>query len=106
MNKEQQQAIQAYHNACNLLAAQVNKQFFDNCRDWRWVGDNVGEVCDFGDNDFISCEGMVIILQYGISYDDYKEWECNSLDHPDKYINLRSWCMGLRHEMLDDNKDK
>ncbi len=106
MTKEQQQAIRAYHNACNLLAAQVNKHFFDNTRDWRWVGDNVGGMCDFGDDDFINCDEMVLILQYGITYDDYKEWEYANLDHPGMYINLHSWCMGLRHEMLDNDKDK
>ncbi len=74
MTKEQQQAIQAYHNACNLLAAQVNKHFFDNTRGWRWVVDIVGGTCDFGDNEFLTPSEMVTILRYGISYDDYKEW--------------------------------
>ena len=69
-----------------------------NCRDWYWVGDDVGGVCDFGDADFLNAEDMARIVENGMSYDEYAEWRESNLDHA-RYINLRSWMMGARHGM-------
>ena len=59
MNKKKQDAIKKYKDACNLLASIVNDQLFEGCRDWYWLGDEVGGLCDFLDTDFISPEEMV-----------------------------------------------
>ncbi len=101
-------AISRYHNACNLLAAQVNRQLFDDVRDWRWVGDEVGDTCDFDDTDFLTPSDMVLILQEGLTYNEYAEWRDANIENlgTKGYINLRSWLMGCRHSMLADKPRK
>ena len=106
MNKKKQDAIKKYKDACNLLASIVNDQLFDGCRDWYWVGDEVGGLvgglCDFMDTDFLSPEDMVRIIENGLTYDQYAEWREANL-YNNRYINLKSWLMGLRHYMLNKN---
>lgn len=91
-------AVKNFREGCNNLAKVVNEQLFDGCRDWYWVGDDVGGVCDFGDADFLNAEDMARIVENGMSYDEYAEWRESNLDHA-RYINLRSWMMGARHGM-------
>lgn len=100
MNKKTQDAIKKYKDACNLLASIVNDQLFDGCRDWYWVGDEVGGLCDFMDTDFLSPEDMVRIIENDMTYDEYAEWREANLDNSSN-ITLKSWLMGLRHDMLN-----
>lgn len=104
MNIKQQQAAVAFRKACNDLAQAVNEQLFDGDRSFYWVGGVVGGTCDFGDVDFLSPEDMVLIIENGLDYDHYAQWRNANLGH-DKYINLKSWLMGCRHDMLTNNED-
>ena len=101
LNKSQKETIELFKFACNSLATAVNKQLFDGCRDWYWIGDDVGGMCDFEESDFLSPEDMVRIIEHHLTYDEYAEWRNANLDDG-RYINLKSWLMGLRHEMLDN----
>lgn len=103
-NEIKNMVVTRFHSYCNLLATLVNGQLFDGLRDWYWIGDDVGGTCDFEDSDFLSPEDMVLILKHNISYDDYAEWRNANLDHG-KYINLKSWLMGLRHDMLKEEEN-
>lgn len=103
MNKKQEQAVKQFHCACNLLASMVNEQLFDGNRDWSWIGDEVGGACDFDDTDVLNPEDMVRIIENGLDYDHYAEWRNANLDH-NEYINLKSWLMGCRHDMLTNNE--
>ena len=104
MNIKQQQAAVAFREACNDLAQAVNEQLFDGDRSFYWVGGEVGGACDFDGTDVLNPEDMVFIIENGLDYDQYEEWHCANLDH-DKYINLKSWLMGCRHDMLTNNED-
>ena len=96
-------AVSMLHNACNLLATLVNEQLFEGNRSWYWVADDIGGLCDFEDSDFLSPEEMVCIIEHHLTYDEYAEWRDANLDDG-RYINLKSWLMGLRHDMIDKEK--
>ena len=106
MEKEREgmSAVSMFHNACNLLATLVNEQLFDGIRTWYWIGDEVGGVCDFEDCDLLKPEDMVRVIENNMTYDEYAEWRDANLDN-NRYINLKSWLMGLRHDMLDKEKE-
>ena len=78
----------------------------DEPSDWYWVGDKPGGTCDFDDTDFLTPEEMVLILEHRLNYDDYAEWRDANTDNIDRkgFINLQSWIMGCRHDMLPDKK--
>lgn len=97
-------AVSMFHNACNLLATLVNEQLFEGIRTWYWIGDDVGGMCDFEESDFLSPEEMVRIIEHHLTYDEYAEWRDANLDN-NRYINLKSWLMGARHDMLDKEKE-
>lgn len=103
-NKPQLSAVEQFKTACNELAASVNQQLFDDCRQWYWVGGDVGGVCDFEDVDVLNLEDMVLIIEKNMSYDEYAEWRNSNIDN-NQYINLKSWLMGMRHDMLDKNSN-
>ena len=103
LNKSQKETIELFRFACNSLATAVNKQLFDGCRKWYWIGDEVGGACDFEETDVLNLEDMVRIIENDITYDQYAEWREANLDDG-RYINLKSWLMGLRHDMLDKEK--
>lgn len=96
-------AVQRFKDACNALAEAVNKQLFDGCRTWYWIGEEVGGACDFDVVDVLNLEDMVRIIEKGITYDEYAEWRDANLDN-NRYINLKSWLMGARHEMFKEEK--
>ena len=104
MNKKKQDAIKKYKDACNLLASIVNDQLFDGCRDWYWVCDEVGGLCDFEDCDVLKPEAMVLIIETNMTYDEYAEWREANLNN-NYYIHLKSWLMGERHDMLVKGKE-
>ena len=97
-------AVSMFHNACNLLATLANEQLFEGIRTWYWIGDDVGGMCDFEESDFLSPEEMVRIIEHHLTYDEYAEWRDANLDN-NRYINLKSWLMGARHDMLDKEKE-
>jgi hypothetical protein len=99
MKKKQEKIIKQYHNACNLLVCAVNDQLFDGERQWYWIGDEVGGLCDFDDTDVLKPEDMVRIIEHGMTYDEYAEWRDANIEN-NNYINLKSWLKGLRHEMI------
>ena len=104
LNDSQLGTIELFKTACNSLATAVNKQLFDGCRDWCWIGDEVGGVCDFEVSDVLNPEDMVRIIENNMSYEEYAEWREANLDN-NRYINLKSWLMGARHYMLDKEKE-
>ena len=106
MEKEREgmSAVSMFHNACNLLATLVNEQLFEGTRTWYWIGDDVGGVCDFEECDMLNPDDMVRIIENKMTYDEYAEWRDANLDNG-RYINLKSWLFGLRHDMLDKEKE-
>ena len=104
-NKSQKETIEQFKTACNRLATLVNDQLFDGCRKWYWIGDEVGGACDFEETDVLNPEDMVRIIENGLTYDEYAEWRDANLDN-NRYINLKSWLMGARHEMFKEEKEQ
>lgn len=101
-------AIRRFHTDVNALASLVNEQIFENCRNYYWVGDEVGGICDFDDVDFLTPTEMVLILENNLTYDQYEEWRNADLDYnadkeasQQRHINLDSWLRGARYEMFD-----
>lgn len=101
MKLKLKEIIQQYKDSCNKLAEIVNKQLFDGCRRWYWIGEEVGETCDFDECDVLNPEDMVRIIENGITYDQYAEWREANLDDG-RYINLKSWLMGARHDIFKE----
>ena len=104
LNKSQKKTVDMFRVACDGLAASVNQQLFDGSRKWYWIGNEVGGLCDFEDCDVLKPEDMVRIIENNMTYDEYAEWRDANLDN-NRYINLKSWLMGLRHDMLDKEKE-
>ena len=104
MKLMQKEIIKQYKDSCNELAELVNKQLFDSCRKWYWIGDEVGGLCDFEETDVLNPEDMVRIIENNMTYDEYAEWRDANIDN-NRYINLKSWLMGARHDMFkEENK--
>lgn len=95
--------VREFKKACDDLAELVNEQLFDGCREWYWIGDEVGGACDFDECDVLNPEDMMRIIENGITYDEYAEWRNANLDN-NRYINLKSWLKGARHLMQKDKK--
>ena len=96
-------AVQMYKASCKRIADIINEQLFDSCREWSWVGGEVGGLCDFEDTDVISTEDMVRIIENDVGYDEYAEWREANLDN-NRYITLKSWLMGARHDMFKEEE--
>ena len=103
MESQLKKIIKQYKDSCNELAELVNMQLFDGCREWYWIGDEVGGACDFEETDVLNPEDMVRIIENGLTYDEYAEWRDANLNDG-RYINLKSWLMGARHYMLKEEK--
>lgn len=95
--------VREFKKACDDLAEIVNEQLFDGCREWYWIGDEVGGACDFDECDVLNPEDMMRIIENGITYDEYAEWRNANLDN-NRYINLQSWLKGARLSMQKDKK--
>ena len=93
-----------FSDVCNELAERINHRLFEDSREFHWILDIPGGLCDFEDSDFLSPDEMVLILEYNMPYDQYVEWREANLAHKPT-INLRSGLMGLRHEMLKNDPD-
>lgn len=105
IDPELKKIIQQYKDCCNKLAELVNQHLFDGCRTWYWIGDEVGGACDFKEVDVLNPEDMVRIIENDMTYDDYVEWREANLDN-NRYINLKSWLMGARHEMFKERENE
>ena len=103
-NEIKNKVVTMFHSYCNQLATLVNDQLFDGCREWYWIGDEVGGACDFEETDVLNPEDMVRVIENNMTYDEYAEWRDANIDN-NHYINLKSWLMGLRHDMLDKAKE-
>ena len=105
MESKLKKIIKQYKDSCNELAELVNMQLFDVCRKWYWIGDEVGGACDFEETDVLNPEDMVRVIENNMTYDEYAEWRDANLDHA-QYINLKSWLMGARHDMLKEENSR
>ena len=106
LSKSQKETLELFRESCDRLAELVNQQLFDGCRKWYWIDNEVGGLCDFYDIDVLKTEVMVLIIENGLTYDEYAEWRDANLDN-NRYIDLKSWLMGLRHDMLkEENKQQ
>ena len=92
--------LERYKIAASELASAVNHQLFDDLREWYWLRDIVGGTCDFGDCDVLGTDDMVLILEHRMTFDEYAEWQDANLKNS-HYINLYSWLLGARHNMLN-----
>lgn len=103
-NIETGRVLANFETACRDLVNLVNDRLFESSRSPYWVGDVVGGSCDFGDTDFLTPEDMVLLLEYGVTYDDYVEWRDANIKHAETKgnINLKSWLRGCRHSMMEE----
>lgn len=99
--------VRQFKKACDDLAEAINKQLFDDSREWSWVGNQVGGICDFEEVDLLNPEEMVLILESEMTYEQYAEWRDANIEYSSRkgHINLYSWIRGCRHEMLADKID-
>ena len=97
--------LELFRESCDRLAELVNQQLFDGCRKWYWIGNEVGGACDFEEADVLNPDDMVHIIENGLTYDEYAEWRDANLDN-NRYINLKLWMMGARHDMLKEEKEQ
>ena len=95
--------LELFRESCDRLAELVNEQLFDGCRKWYWIGNEVGGACDFEECDVLKPDDMVRIIESGLTYDQYAEWRDANLDN-NRYINLKLWMMGERHDILKEEK--
>ena len=105
LNKSQKETIELFRVACDGLATAVNEQLFDGCRKWYWIDNEVGGLCDFKDCDVLKPEAMVLMIETNMTYDQYAEWREANLANC-RYIDLKSWLMGLRHDMLKEENEQ
>ncbi len=99
MKEREKKAMEKYNEACEELAEAVNQHLFNGCRTFYWVGDGIGGVCDYEDEDFLTVADMVLILEHGMTYGQYAEWRDANIDN-EEFIGLHSWLLGLRHMSL------
>ena len=98
--------IKAFNTACNNLAQAVNEQLYDGkCKPY-WIGDEVGGLCDFDGYAVLSPAEMVLVINNNLTYEQVSEWINAGVDYnfgreKTHYINLQSWLMGTRYDMLD-----
>ena len=97
--------LELFRESCDRLAELVNEQLFDGCRKWYWIGNEVGGLCDFEECDVLNPKDMVRIIENGLTYDEYAEWRDANLDN-NRYIKLKSWLMGERHNMFKEEKEQ
>ena len=98
--------IREYREACENLKEAVNEQLFDGWRSPYWIGDEVGGLCDFEGYMILSATDMVLIIENNLTYEQVSEWINAGVDYnfgreKTHYINLQSWLMGARYDMLD-----
>ena len=107
MNKDlNKYIINIYRAACENLKGAANEQLFEGGRRPYWIGDEVGGLCDFEEYMILSTTDMVLIIEHDLTYEQVSEWINAGVDYnfgreKTHYINLQSWLMGARYDMLD-----
>lgn len=86
-------AIVQYEIACNALANEFSKMFYDGQKHY-WVGECIGETLDIAGNFFVMSD-IVLCMKSGITYDQLMEWYNNRIENEKYNINLRSFIMNL-----------
>lgn len=75
----------------------------ENVKYWYWIGDNIGETLDM-DDWILNMGDIVRIVDNNMTFEDFSEWYTQWAEMPnDTCINLHSWLMGARPEMLKKN---
>lgn len=97
--------IDQYKDACFAVAVKVNERLFNGYREFYWIGDEVGGLCDFDGTDVLSVTDMILLLEHKVKYKDYAEWRDYNIEN-ERHINLKSWLMGLRPEMLNGTEQR
>lgn len=114
----------AFEEACEAMAREIysklimdGEEYEPKDDDYYWVADVVGGICDFGDTMFLKPEEMAIILERGVTYHELSEWQdFNTAYYEEKiaeaehrerapFINLESWLMGARPELIGLKKE-
>lgn len=88
-------AVNAFEQGCIELAKQF-AQRYDFPRQFYWVGDNIGDICSFGDY-FFSTETMKVALDNNISESELMDWYYYTIDSENYNLftpNLQSWIKG------------
>lgn len=95
--EKKEELLSLFEKTCDSLAEEINQTLFDGSRDWYWVGEQVGGVCDYGDTDFLTPDEMYLVLSYKMSYDEYAKWRNWNLDYGNiiHRVNLWSWLHGF-----------
>ena len=105
LNKSQKETLELFRESCDRLAELVNEQLFDGGRKWYWIDNEVGSLCDFYAVDVLKLEDMVRVIENNMTYDEYAEWRDANLGN-NHYIDLKSWLMGARHDMLKEENEQ
>lgn len=93
----------AYEAVCDTYAQRLIEQLGLHKDDAYWVLDEVGYVFAFGDNYFLNMEEIVLLVDNCIGYDEFDEWYSQWTDFDkENRINLRSWIMGARPGMFNN----
>ena len=103
----------AFINACDKLALHFCSTLgvSASSSDTWWV--SYGSLfCFLGGEMFINAEDMMLVIEHRMTWEDFSEWywQWNDMDKdgnplPNR-VNLNSWLMGARPEMITDNIDK
>ena len=97
--------VKRYVNAVVDLANAVDRQLFDDpsCP-WRYP-DSVGGFCyRFKGGDLLDPADMILIVEHGMTRDDYAEWSDAVCNHADD-IGLYDWLKGERYDLADEVYD-
>ena len=94
----------AYEAVCEVYKQRLIEQFELDPIDVYWVGNEVGGLLDIQGTYSLHLPEIVTIVDKLMLFDDFIDWwyqwtEENN-DHP---INLNSWLMGLRPDIIVNN---
>ena len=67
-----------------------------------FVGDDVTDIAFFGDVDFFNFSDIYHDITTDQPKGLIKEWLYDKMDG-ENYINYKAYCMGLRHEKINNN---
>lgn len=83
-----------YEKACNAYVEKLKETW--EVDGW-WVGEDVGTVWCFLDNDFLRMDEIILCVDESIGIDEYREWnDYNTFaaEFNQNAVNLKSWHMG------------
>lgn len=111
--KHRHKASIAFISACEQLArAFCDTLGISRHSDGCWWVDYGGTFAFQCGEMFAGAEDMMLVIENGMSWEDFVEWyyqfydfDHETLEQKPNRINLRSWLMGARPEMLNENTD-